>query len=186
MLSVLIVIAGALALFRLPLSDGGLLIPPRAVGPRVDLEQRGAGFDDLAFAIAVAKAHVNLGLVWCSDTGTAKAALRRIVRGDERPPVALLLDIKLSNENGFALLEWIRSHPELTDLPVVMASSSTVQADIDKAVKLGANAFVEKTSSEECVLEVLRCILASTGTMEQRLRACVNNLLETRHRRHSQ
>ena len=62
-------------------------------------------------------------------------------------PVLVLLDLNLPQVSGFAVLEWIRSHPDYAQLPVVMFSSSTREDDRVKARELGANDLMVKPSS---------------------------------------
>src|SRR5438270_2740248 len=39
-------------------------------------------------------------------------------------PSLILLDLKMPRQTGFEILRWIRSRPELSDLPVVILSGS--------------------------------------------------------------
>src|SRR5215213_787293 len=40
-------------------------------------------------------------------------------------PALLLLDVKMPKANGFDVLKWLQTRPELADMPVVMLSSSS-------------------------------------------------------------
>ena len=64
-------------------------------------------------------------------------------------PALVLLDLKMPKRSGFEVLEWLRSQPVLHCLPVVVFSTSPHQHDIERAYRLGANAFVVKPSSNE-------------------------------------
>src|ERR1044071_3188667 len=44
-------------------------------------------------------------------------------------PAVIFLDLKLPIKSGFAVLSWIRDHPNLCSLPVVILSSSDEPAD---------------------------------------------------------
>src|SRR3954451_21408163 len=59
-------------------------------------------------------------------------------------PDVLLLDIKMPREDGFDLLRKLQLHPELRSVPVVVLSSSLLQADKQKAKSLGAREFITK------------------------------------------
>jgi len=66
-------------------------------------------------------------------------------------PTILLLDIKLPRRSGFEVLEWVRrQNSALRRLPVVMLTSSTHSADVNRAYDLGANSYLTKpeTSSD--------------------------------------
>ena len=75
-------------------------------------------------------------------------------------PAFVLLDIKLPGGSGFDVLAWIRSRPEVRYLPVAILSSSTQPEDIRKAYDLGANSFIQKPSSLEGILEMVRTAYA--------------------------
>ncbi len=56
----------------------------------------------------------------------------------------ILLDLKLPRKNGFEVLEWVRSHPEIGCIPVVILTSSKESPDIQRAYQLGANSYLVK------------------------------------------
>ena len=60
------------------------------------------------------------------------------------PVKMVLLDLKLPKLNGFEVLEEIRKHHEFSTMPVVIHSSSAVEADIRRAYNLGANSYIVK------------------------------------------
>lgn len=59
-------------------------------------------------------------------------------------PNLLLLDLKLPRVSGFEVLEWLRHHPRLNRLLVVVFSESGETADVTRAYSLGANAYIFK------------------------------------------
>ena len=60
------------------------------------------------------------------------------------PLKLVLLDLKLPKLNGFEVLEEIRKHAEFSTMPVVIHSSSAVEADIQRSYDLGANSYIVK------------------------------------------
>jgi CheY-like chemotaxis protein len=64
-------------------------------------------------------------------------------------PCLLILDLKMPRKSGIDVLEWRRRQPILNCLPVLVFSSSAHPYDIEKAYRLGANAFVVKPASNE-------------------------------------
>ena len=59
-------------------------------------------------------------------------------------PVLLLLDLKMPRLDGFDVLRWLRQHPSLKRLCVVVFSSSNEPHDINLAYDLGANSYAVK------------------------------------------
>lgn len=56
----------------------------------------------------------------------------------------VLLDLEMPEMDGFAVLEWIRSHPSLSALPVVVQTGREDVEAIDRCFHLGATSFVTK------------------------------------------
>ena len=59
-------------------------------------------------------------------------------------PFLVLLDLKMPGTDGFEVLQWLRSEPNLKRLLVVVLTSSNLQADVDRAYELGANSYLVK------------------------------------------
>jgi CheY-like chemotaxis protein len=59
-------------------------------------------------------------------------------------PSYILTDLKMTPGDGFHVLEFIKDHPALSIIPVVMLSSSDDADDIRQAYLLGASSFFVK------------------------------------------
>jgi CheY-like chemotaxis protein len=59
-------------------------------------------------------------------------------------PFLVLLDLKMPGMDGFEVLHWLRSKPDLKRLLVVVLTSSNLQSDVDRAYELGANSYLVK------------------------------------------
>jgi CheY-like chemotaxis protein len=59
-------------------------------------------------------------------------------------PLLCFLDVKMPTVNGHELLQWIRKHPELDSLAVVMLSSSEHPEDVRQAAIGGAQCYLAK------------------------------------------
>ena len=59
-------------------------------------------------------------------------------------PMLIMLDIKMPMKNGFEVLKEIKSDKRLRNIPVVMLSTASNVADIEKALELGANDYISK------------------------------------------
>lgn len=108
---------------------------------------------------AFAKAGANLPLQVVGNgreavdylSGTGKFADRT-----EFPlPSLVLLDLKMPYLSGFDVLTWIRAHPSLKDLAVIILTSSAEERDRQKAAELGARAYFVKPPSREVVGVIL-------------------------------
>ncbi|MDB6125456.1 MAG: two-component system response regulator [Pedosphaera sp.] len=64
-------------------------------------------------------------------------------------PCLVLLDLKLPRRTGHEVLHWIRSHPTLFGLPVIVLTTSNLIKDIELAYRLGANSYLIKPMNGE-------------------------------------
>lgn len=60
------------------------------------------------------------------------------------PPDLVVLDVMMPNLDGFALLERLRAHDDLDDVPVVMLTSRSREEDVLRALEAGADDFLAK------------------------------------------
>lgn len=56
----------------------------------------------------------------------------------------VLLDLMMPNCDGFGVLEWLRSHEDETDVPVIVISALDTPEAIVRSIKLGAVDFLPK------------------------------------------
>jgi CheY-like chemotaxis protein len=61
----------------------------------------------------------------------------------------LLLDLKMPVLDGFEVLRWIRKHPTLSSLRVLVLTVSNRIQDVNHAYELGANSFLVKPTDFE-------------------------------------
>jgi CheY-like chemotaxis protein len=73
-------------------------------------------------------------------------------------PCLLLLDLKMPGESGFDVIQWTRSQPATSSLPIVVVTSSDQESDIHRAYLLGANGYVVKPGKPEDLLVAVRGI----------------------------
>ncbi len=64
----------------------------------------------------------------------------------ERRPDLLLLDLDMPVLDGFGVLEWLRSRPELSAMRIVVLSNLPGGHDIRHACSLGASGYIVKPS----------------------------------------
>ena len=89
------------------------------------------------------------GLKVVHDGGEVINYLNRAVRSSDRLnynlPDVLLLDLNLPMVDGFDVLRWIRTEPQLRDLPVIVLTDCNFVEDVNRAYHLGAYSFFVKT-----------------------------------------
>jgi two-component system alkaline phosphatase synthesis response regulator PhoP len=72
----------------------------------------------------------------------ARSAARALLAGD--CPELILLDINMPEVSGLDLLEFIRRRGTWKKMPVLMISTEAVDAQIDRALELGADGYLVK------------------------------------------
>jgi len=73
-------------------------------------------------------------------------------------PVCVLLDVKLPRVSGLEVLAWIREQPRLRRLPVILLTSSSQTADINRAYDLGANSFLVKPPDLDSLTQLVKTV----------------------------
>lgn len=106
--------------------------------------------ETLKDASSVSKLHV------VNDGEEALAYLRRHgENGKAKRPDLVLLDLNMPRKDGFETLQDIRADRNLTDLPVIILTTSTDDRDVRKAYKLHASCFVSKPTKIDDFSRVL-------------------------------
>ncbi|GLY14656.1 response regulator [Kineosporia sp. NBRC 101677] len=70
-------------------------------------------------------------------------------------PRAVLLDIKMPMVSGIDVLREMRAHPVLSEVPVVMMTSSAEDGDLETCYALGANSYIVKPVEIEPYFETV-------------------------------
>ena len=75
---------------------------------------------------------------------------------EENPlPSLVLLDLSMPGKHGLDVLQWIRSQPKLTGLPVIALTSSNQESDIHRAYLLGANGYLIKPGDPDDLIRMV-------------------------------
>ncbi len=120
--------------------------------------------DDVFFVRhAFRKAAPEVYLVAVSDGKEAQDYLLGAVPFQDRAthplPDLLLMDLKLPKMTGVEVLGWMKTRPELKDIPVFILSSSSEKADVESADLLGAKGYFSKPGSVKALMEIVRRLL---------------------------
>lgn len=76
-------------------------------------------------------------------------------------PSLVITDLKMPKINGHQLIEWMRSQTRLAHIPIVVLSSSGMEQDIDRAIDLGANAYIQKPLNLSELEKIVQSLLAA-------------------------
>jgi adenylate cyclase len=84
---------------------------------------------------------------------TAAGGREGLKRAKELHPIAITLDVLMPDIDGWTVLAALRGNPELSNIPVVMA---TITDDDRKGMTLGAAGFLTKPIDRDRLIELLR------------------------------
>jgi len=87
--------------------------------------------------------------VLTTENGTETIALATAEKPD-----AVILDLLMPGFNGFEVLNRLRQMTELSTMVVIIRSGKSYKPDIDKALELGADAYVVKPGDLEDLVKL--------------------------------
>jgi CheY-like chemotaxis protein len=91
------------------------------------------------------------------------------LRTDQEPPNAIIFDLNLPRVDGFELLRLVRGDRRYAHVPVAVLTSSRLAADRQRALNLGANAFITKPNTLDGFVETvgpaIHGLLGATGCL---------------------
>jgi CheY-like chemotaxis protein len=70
-------------------------------------------------------------------------------------PGLMLLDLKMPWVDGFDVLKWVRERSQFDGMPVVVLTSSRLQADVDKSRQFGVHDYRVKPHGFEDLVKLL-------------------------------
>ncbi len=79
-------------------------------------------------------------------------------------PAVIICDLIMGRMHGFEVLQALRSHPELANTIVIVASVKAFKPDIDRARQLGATDYIVKPFHTEELLALVERHLAAAGS----------------------
>ena len=85
------------------------------------------------------------------------AAIRRL---EEDRPDLVLADIFMPGKNGYEVCEFIKQHPALSDIPVVLLIGAFEPFDVKEAERVHADGHLEKPFASKMLLETARRFIA--------------------------
>lgn len=73
-------------------------------------------------------------------------------------PVVMVLDLNMPLKNGFEVLAWVRAHPGLRRLVVIVLTASSRPEDVQMAFDGGANSYLVKPPSMASLIAMICCL----------------------------
>ena len=97
--------------------------------------------DDMDIAQMYAKKLISAGF----SVDIAHDGLEGYEKMKLEKPDLVLMDILMPNLNGLQALEKAKKDPEVKDIPIIMLTNLSGDADVDKALKAGAADYIVKS-----------------------------------------
>jgi CheY-like chemotaxis protein len=122
---------------------------------------------------AIQNANKNIAFVMMVATDGEEAIdyiLRRGKFEEASQPDLIILDLNLPKSDGMDVLRCVREQPELSQIPVVVLTSSDSPDDRLMAHRLGANRFVTKPTDLDAFMSIGRLLMRylEGGSLEAR------------------
>lgn len=100
----------------------------------------------------------NIGVVACHDAAAA------LVQIEQAPPDAVITDVIMPDKDGFEVCQFIKQHPHLNKIPVVLLSGVVNREVADKALNVKADELIRKPFQPQDLIARVKQLLAPKGT----------------------
>jgi two-component system KDP operon response regulator KdpE len=89
------------------------------------------------------------------DTFLADDGVPALREAQKHKPDLIILDLGLHTADGFMVLEWFRASMYLSLVPIIVVSARDIRANKDRALSVGAKAFVQKPWNDRELLTII-------------------------------
>lgn len=100
----------------------------------------------------------------CSCFDTAVSGLQNL-NANSTKPACIFLDLNLPLMHGFEFLALLKKSPDFKDIPVIIYTTSSREADKKKANELGAQNFLSKPTSFQDLIDKMSLLLKSVSLL---------------------
>jgi len=97
----------------------------------------------------------------------AADGMASIAEARKHMPDLIILDIGLPAGDGFSVMERLKANDSLSLIPVIVLSARDLNANMDRALKAGAKAFLQKPVDNAQLLSVIRQALGEPAQPEK-------------------
>ncbi|HKL22719.1 MAG TPA: response regulator transcription factor [Tichowtungia sp.] len=114
-----------------------------------------------------------------SQYATAEIALRNLQEpaGKNRPDI-ILLDLNLPGMSGLDAVPLIRQ--QVPDVKIIILTQSDKEADVLRAIRLGASGYLLKSASVSSLIEGIELVYSGGATLDSHLAGFILNTLSER------
>jgi chemotaxis protein histidine kinase CheA/CheY-like chemotaxis protein len=95
------------------------------------------------------------------DVQSARDGVEALEVVARETPAAVLLDIEMPRMDGYELMATLRSQPQYRQLPLIVLTSRAATKHQQRALQLGANAYVVKPYQDEELLNTINGLVAA-------------------------
>lgn len=98
-----------------------------------------------------------------TDGFIGKAILERLASADSEEHIDVVVtDVEMPKMDGLSLTRWIKEHPVLNQLPVILHTSLSGNANVESGKIVGANGYVVKND-----VQMLTALIKEMGTSQK-------------------
>ena len=94
------------------------------------------------------------------DIFFAADAVSTLSQARKHEPDLIILDLGLPAGDGFVVIEKLKVWPSLAVIPVIVVSARDFRVNKDRAIKAGAQAYLQKPVDNSELLRIIRQALA--------------------------
>jgi DNA-binding response OmpR family regulator len=80
----------------------------------------------------------------------------------DQKPSAVILDLMMPDVSGFDVLEYMKTEPNLSNIPVIIVSAKTLPADVDQGLQAGASVYLTKPVAYSELIRAIDEVLSGT------------------------
>ena len=102
---------------------------------------------------------------------SANNGARALQKLAESMPDIILSDIIMPEKNGYEVCEFVKSHPEYRDIPVILLTGTFEPFDPDRAQKAGCDAVVTKPFESQSLINKVEELIQKRRLTEEQSRA---------------
>jgi CheY-like chemotaxis protein len=113
--------------------------------------------------IKIAFRRENINVITCADAASALAQF------EQNRPDVVITDVIMPNQDGYAVCDQIKQHPEFGNIPVVLMSGVVNKSVADKAVAVKADELIRKPFQPQELIGRVRTLLAPKEPAETKV-----------------